>query len=68
MEKMLEKAKEVVAPYATSKRVGLGAALITLLGVAQQFGLVVHPLVAVGVYLAGNIATKYLDERKKAEK
>jgi hypothetical protein len=62
---MLDKSKEILKPYVKSKRVGLGATLIALLGIAQQFGMVVDPLVALGVYLIGNVLTKYIDETQK---
>ena len=57
-----------VKPYMPwkSKRVGLGASIIALLGVAQQFGMVVHPLFAVGAYLLGNILTKRIDLTKES--
>jgi hypothetical protein len=54
-----------IKPYVKSKRIGLGASIVALLAVAQQFGMVVHPLVAVGAYLLGNIVSKVIDEKKK---
>ena len=61
---MLESSKEILKPYYHSKRVRWTATFLSLLSVVKAVGFVVNPWIAIGVYAAGNIVTKAMDERK----
>ena len=64
---MLEESKKILAPYAKSKRVQWTGTFLTLLSVVKAVGFAVNPWIALGVYAAGNIVTKVLDEKKQGD-